>query len=140
VVNTASAAPAPPRITLLRALGPCDDAGAAAALQARLAARLARHGGVPRQDPEPVPTWPGWFECTFELPLEAFDAVLAEAGAGWTHGGDALDRSSVWNAGEGAALLDPGVAWAELLTAPLQGVGGSGGVSGNGAGTESASR
>ncbi len=64
--------------------------------------------------------WPGWYECSFELPLARFDVLRAEPGTGWTHGGDETDRSSVWNAGAGAPFLDPAVAWAELLTAPVR--------------------
>lgn len=105
-------------------MAPCTGPAEAQALQQRLLARLQAmlsatpHTPAALGTPTPVPTRSGWVECTFELPLAAFDTLVAAVDSGWWHGGDEIDRSSVWNAGTGAPLLDPAVTWAEVLTAP----------------------
>ncbi len=104
-------------ILLLRLLAECDDEGVRALSERDLAAARPWNGTLVRA-PERSASWPELVEFTLSLapPEDAtFDAVLAAVGAGWTHGGDEDDRSSVWNRAPGLACLAAETRWAELL-------------------------
>lgn len=104
-------------ILLLRLLAECEDAGVAA-LADRFVAAARPWNGVLVGAPERSASWPELVEFTLSLrPADdaTFHAVLAAVGAGWTHGGDADDRSSVWNRTAGTCCLAPETRWAELL-------------------------
>lgn len=101
----------------LRLYAECVSEAEARALLAGLLGALAAYR--PRAAAAPARYWkiPEWFG--FEVDLEdasqaSFDAVVALAAGGWHHGGDAHDRSSVWNHSEGSAFLVPQVRWAEV--------------------------
>ncbi|MFN8587928.1 MAG: hypothetical protein U0704_08990 [Candidatus Eisenbacteria bacterium] len=104
-------------ILLLRLLAECTDAEVTA-LAERYVAATRKWRGTRVGAPERSASWPELVEFTLALapPDDAtFDSVLAVAREGWTHGGDADDRSSVWNRMPGAELLVPETRWAELL-------------------------
>lgn len=101
---------------ILRALVQAPQAAQAQVEQAALLRALAPFAPRPLHAPEPYPKLPETWECAFELQQACFEDLTAMCGEGWWHGGDEADRSSVWNAAPGRALLTPAVRWAELLT------------------------
>lgn len=98
------------------------DGGGVASVGHCVADALAPWKPVPSAQPAPYWKIDGWWELTFDISpgsVTTFDAIVAMAGGGWTPVGwdpDAIgeERSSVWNAGQGASFLAPEVRWAEL--------------------------
>ncbi len=101
---------------MLRTLVQAQGIARAQVEQAALLWALAPFAPQPLHAPEPYPKLPDTWECAFELHQARFEDLTALCGEGWWHGGDETDRSSVWNAAPGRALLTPAVRWAELLT------------------------
>lgn len=103
---------------LLRLFVQCPNEDAAAAMVIDLAESLRALRALPTMPPERYWKMPELFELAFRLfpgTRDTFDAVVSRAPHGWTHLGDADDRSSVWNRTPGATLLLPEVAWAEAI-------------------------